>query len=100
MKESFYRIKMRGTPMFYDGYTNKLVRSENPKFNYYYLVEDEIKWHTDRFWSCLRLNTAEHHMYLIKRLTGLKFSQLVLQRVQVGKVEEIVIKEADNGCKN
>lgn len=90
MKSIFYRIRQRNLPLFYNGYTLKPVTTEPP---YHIMVEDKLKWHRESFWACQRLTTAKSHIYLIKGLSGLQNSDLVLEKCTLGKVEEVKIEE-------
>lgn len=91
MKESFYRIKVKNAPFYYNGYTTKIISGN---YNFHYLVEDKIKWDNERFWACSLKSTLLRHLYLIHRLTGLSvYKELLVEKCTIGRIEHIDIKE-------
>ena len=93
MRETFYRIKRKGTLFFYEGYTLRVVRKQY-KFgdamrDWWYNVEDKIKWSTVRFWSCLMESTVKRHLDLIQRLEGVCLDDLMVQKCTIGRVEDL-----------
>lgn len=93
MKDTFYRIKSRKGPFYYNGYTNRRVNHTG--IDGWFNVEDKINWDCDRFWACMRLETAKRHLWLIKQLEGLHYTDLVLEKVCVEKVEEVPVNDEE-----
>lgn len=95
LKQIFYRIRQKDWPLFYNGCRLKTVRNHYG----FYRVEDAVVWSKTSFYTCTRLDTAKHHIGLIKDLQpSLDITDdLILEKCTIGKVEEISIKDIIRG---